>query len=209
MKLLVACEHSQVVTTAFRDEGHEAYSCDVLPTEGKKNWHIQDDVLKHLNDGWDQMIGHPDCTYMCNSGVSWLYKEDDRWEKLREGYEFFLKLKNADIPKIALENPIPHKHAVKYIGRYTQRIQPYQFGHTEQKATCLWLKNLPKLVPTRKVEHEMKKLPKSESQRIHMTPPGEDRWKIRSRTFEGIAKAMAQQWGNKPIQSQLLMEETG
>jgi len=195
MKVLVACEFSQVVTKAFRKIGHDAYSCDILDTEGNPNWHIKDDVLNHLNENWDMMIGHPDCTYMANSGVCWLHKDESRWGKLDHACEFFNKLKKAPIEKICLENPIPHKYARNNIGKYTQIIQPYQFGHLERKATCLWLKNLPKLIPTNDVKEEMKKLPKNISQRIHYTPPGKDRWKIRSRTFQGIADAMADQWG--------------
>lgn len=199
----MACESSGVVRRAFAEEDHEAYSCDILPSDDNSKFHIQDDVTNHLDEDWDLMIAHPPCTFMCNSGVSWLHKDDKRWDELKKAYEFFLVLKNANIPKIAIENPIPHKYAMKYTGRYTQLLQPYQFGHPEQKATCLWLKNLPRLVTTDNRFHEMKKLPKSEAQRIHMTPPGPDRWKIRSRTYEGIAKAMSDQWGNKPLQTQL------
>lgn len=196
MKVLVGCEYSQVVTKAFRDKGHEAWSCDLLPTEGNPDWHIQDDVLNHLNDGWDIAILHPECKYMCNSGVAWLHKDESRWDKLKGATEFFYRLWNSDIPKIAIENPIPHKYAK--LPKDKQIIQPYMFGHPERKATCLWLKNLPELKPTNDVKEEMLKLPKSQAQRIHYTSPGKDRWKIRSRTFEGIAEAMADQWGNIP-----------
>lgn len=199
----MACEYSGVVRQKFRDRGHNAWSCDILPADDNSPFHIQDDVRNYLQLPWDLMIAHPPCTFMCNSGVSWLHKDDDRWDDLKAAYEFFLELKNANIPRIAIENPIPHKYATKFIGKYTQMIQPYQYGHPEQKATCLWLKNLPRLVPTKNTFYEMKKLPKSEAQRIHMTPPGPDRWKIRSKTFEGIAEAMAEQWGNNPIQTQL------
>jgi len=166
-----------------------------LPTDipGK---HIQDDVLNHLDEGWDLMIGHPDCTYMTNAGVCWLHTDWKRWGKLESACEFFLKLKESDIPMICLENPIPHKYARENIGDYTQIIQPYQFGHAERKATCLWLKNLPKLKHTTDLKEEMARLPKKISQRIHYTSPGKDRWKIRSKTFQGIADAMAEQWGD-------------
>ena len=194
MRVLVACEFSGIVREAFRNKGHNAWSCDLLPSEipGK---HIQDDVLNHLDENWDLMIAHPPCTYMSNSGVCWLHKDDTRWEKLSHAISFFNLLKSSSIPKIAIENPIPHKYARKEIGDYTQIIQPYQFGHLERKATCLWLKNLPELKPTNNVFNEMKKLPKKISQRIHYTSPSKDRWKIRSKTFQGIADAMANQWG--------------
>lgn len=192
MKVLVACEYSQVVTKAFRDRGITAFSCDVLPTEGNKDWHIQDDVLNHLNDGWDLMVAHPPCTFMCNSGVCHLSKDESRWGELQKANEFFHKLWNAPIRYIAIENPIPHKYAL--LPKYTQIIQPYQFGHAERKATCLWLKNLPPLKPTNDVYDIMKSLPKNQAQRIHYTSPGKDRWKIRSKTFQGIADAIADQW---------------
>lgn len=199
----MACESSGTVRSAFREKGHEAFSVDILPSDDNSKYHIQDDVRNHLLERWDLMIAHPPCTFMCNSGVSWLHKDDSRWDELKKAYEFFLELKNSNIPKIAIENPIPHKYATKFIGRYNQVLQPYQYGHPEQKATCLWLKNLPRLIPTDNKFYEMKKLPKSEAQRIHMTPPGPDRWKIRSKTFDGIANAMSEQWGNKPLQTQL------
>lgn len=186
MKVIVSCEFSQIVTKAFRDRGHDAFSCDLMPTEGNPDWHIQDDVLKHLNDGWDMMIGHPECTYLCNSGVRWLYSEVGRWEKMYDASDFFYKLWNCKIPKICLENPIPTKHAL--LPEYTQIIQPWQFGHGETKATCLWLKGLPKLQPTKIVDGRIG--------RVHHEPPSVERWKNRSRTLPGIAKAMAKQWGS-------------
>ncbi len=189
MRVLVACEYSGVVRDAFRRGGHEAWSCDILPTEADPRWHIQGDVLEILDDGWDLMIAHPPCTYLCNSGVRWLSAQEGRWDAMREGAEFFKILYNADIPRIAIENPIMHKYAKKIIGtQQTQVVQPWQYGHGETKATCLWLKNLPKLESTNIVE--------GREQRIHKTPPGPDRWKERSRTFQGIADAMAQQWGS-------------
>jgi hypothetical protein len=192
LKVLVACESSQVVTKAFRDKGIEAYSCDLLPGEINKEWHFQKDIMDVYLKDFDLMIAHPPCTFMCNSGVSHLYKDESRWEELRLAKEFFDYLWKANVKHICIENPIPHKYALLPI--YTQLIQPYQFGHPERKATCLWLKNLPKLESTKNVMEEMKKLPKKESQRIHYTSPGKDRWKIRSRTFQGIADAMAEQF---------------
>lgn len=200
-KVLVACEFSGIVRDAFIAKGHEAVSCDLLPTD-KPGPHIQGDVLEVLDDGWDMMIAHDPCTYQCNSGVCWLYNKNGalnkRWKLLDKSCEFTRRLLDAPIEKIARENPIPHKYAVERIGRkYDQIIQPYQFGHLERKATCLWLRGLPKLKPTKDVKAEMEMLPKSQAQRIHWTSPGPNRWKLRSTTFQGIANAMAEQWGEK------------
>ena len=192
MRVLVACEFSQVVCKAFRDRGHEAYSCDILPTEGNPDWHIQDDVLKHLDDGWDLMIAHDPCTYQCNSGVRWLYERPGRWELLRESCEFTKKLFAAKIPLKARENPIPHRYAVELLGiDYTQCVQPHWFGDKETKATCLWLFGLPKLVRTHWITEGIK-------DSVHQMPPRDDRGLARSRTFLGIARAMAAQWGGSP-----------
>jgi len=187
MRVLVACEYSGVVRDAFVNQGHDAWSCDTLPSESAGN-HIQDDVLNHLDKDWDLMIAHPPCTRLCNSGVSWLHKRN-LWKDLDKAAVFFTKLLHADIPKIAVENPIPHKYAVERIGRkYDQIIQPWQFGHGETKATCLWLKNLPRLQPTNIVE--------GREQRLHRLPPSKDRAKLRSKTYIGIAEAMADQFDN-------------
>ena len=196
MRVLVACEYSGKVREAFRAKGHDAWSCDLLPADDGSPYHIQGDVLDILNDGWDLLIGHPPCTYLCNSGVSWLHKIPERWDQMREGAEFFKALWDSDIPKIAIENPIMHKYAKEIIGStQTQLIQPYQFGHPESKATCLWLKGLDPLVETDNVKEVWKALPKKEAQRLHMLPPSADRWKLRSETYQGIADAMAEQWG--------------
>jgi len=188
LKILIACEESQEICKAFRSLGHEAYSCDILPcSSGHPEWHIQDDVLKHLNDGWDLMIAHPPCTRLCNSGVMWLEKRN-LWNDMKKGALFFKKLLEADIPLKCIENPIPHKYALKIIGRkYNQIIQPWMFGHGETKATCLWLVNLPELKPTNIVS--------GREQRIHKLPPSKDRAMLRSKTYPGIAEAMAKQWG--------------
>ena len=189
MNVLVACEKSRLVARAFERLGHYAVSCDILPAEQEGN-HIQDDVLKHLNDGWDLMIAHPDCTYLANSGVRWLHERPERWQKLKEATCFFKALLYADIPKIAIENPIPHKYALEYIGRkYDEIIQPWWFGEGETKATCLWLKNLPPLLAT--VVH-----PGREG-KIWREPPSLERKANRSRTYKGVADAMARQWGGK------------
>lgn len=196
MRVLVACEYSGKVREAFRKLGHDAWSCDLLPADDGSPYHYQGDVFDIINDGWDLMIAHPPCTYLTNAGVSWLYRKEGRWEQMREGAEFFKLLMDAPIPKIAVENPIMHKYAVEIIGRrQDQVIQPWMFGHMEQKATCLWLKGLPLLKPTNDVKEEMLKLPKEVIQRLHYLPPSKDRWKIRSETYQGIADAMAAQWG--------------
>lgn len=187
MKVLIACEYSGRVRDAFIAQGHQAVSCDLLPTDSPGP-HYQGDVFDIINDGWDLMIAHPPCTYLSNSGVSWLHKRPERWEQMREGAEFFKALLDADIPRIAIENPIMHKYAVEIIGkRQDQVIQPWQFGHGESKATCLWLKGLQELEPTQIVE--------GREQRMHLLPPSKDRWKIRSTTYQGIANAMSEQWG--------------
>ena len=187
MKVLIACEYSGRVRDAFIKKRHDAISCDLLPSDSPGK-HYQGDVFDIINDGFDLMIAHPPCTYLCNSGVSWLYRQEGRWDKLKKGALFFKKLLNANIPKIAVENPIMHKYAKAVIGAsQNQLIQPWQFGHGETKATCLWLKNLPKLIPTEIV--------KGREQRLHLLPPSKDRWKLRSLTYLGIADAMAEQWG--------------
>lgn len=194
MRVLVACEFSQVVTKAFRDLGHDAYSCDILPTLGNEEWHYQRDVLEVIGYDWDLMVAHPPCTYLSNSGVRWLYldkqktRNEDRWASMREGAEFFKALLNADIPRICVENPVVHGHAKTLIGQdFTQSVQPWQFGHGYTKRTCFWLKNLPTLRPTNVVE--------GREQLIHKMPPGKDRGLKRSVTPQGMADAMALQWG--------------
>ena len=187
MKILVSCEFSQIVTKAFRERGHLAYSCDLLPTEGNPDWHFQCDVMEIINDDWDLMIAHPPCTYLANSGVRWLYEEGGRYYKMIDACNFFNELLNANIKRICIENPIQHKHAREYIRKYDQIIQPWQFGHEESKAICLWLSGLPKLQPT--------KIMDKREQRVWKEPPSPERWKNRSRFYTGIAEAMAKQWG--------------
>ena len=196
MKVLVACEFSGTVRDAFIRKGHDAMSCDLLPTD-TPGPHYEGDVADVIHDGLDLMIAHPPCTYLTNSGVRHLHTDPSRWEKLDEGAAFFKQLLDAPVPQIAVENPIPHKYAIARIGgrKYDQLIQPYLFGHPERKATCLWLKELPKLVATKDVKEEMLALPKRESNRIHYASPGPYRWKLRSKTYQGIADAMADQWG--------------
>jgi hypothetical protein len=192
--ILIACEYSGTIREAFKKFGFNVWSCDLLPTD-IPGQHFECDVREVLDKGWDLMIGHPSCQYLTNSGVCHLKTDPTRWARLDEAGEFFTLLLNAPIPRIAIENPIPHKYAVERIGRkYDQIIQPWQFGHTESKATCLWLKNLPKLVETNNVKAEMMLLPDRERQRLHYLPPSPDRWKIRSKTYQGIADAIADQW---------------
>jgi len=193
MNILIACEYSGIVRDAFIAKGHHAVSCDFLPTD-KPGPHFQGDVDYMLKcRKWDLIIAHPPCTFMSNSGVRWLYNTDgsenkDRWEELKKATEFFNIFYNYKwCDKIAIENPIPHKHAK--LPKYSQTIQPYEFGHTTSKRTCLWIKGLPLLKPTLIIPKEER------TQDIWLASPGPDRWKIRSKTFQGIADAMAEQWG--------------
>lgn len=197
MKVLVACEYSGTVRNAFLSRGHDAWSCDLLPSEDGSNRHIQGDARDLLNDGWDCLIvAHPPCTRLCNSGVRWLHRPPagktlrQMWRELREGAALFSDFWNAPIPLRCIENPVMHKHAKALIDNYrefAQSVQPWQFGHGETKRTCLWLHDLPPLMPTDVVA--------GRENRVHRMPPGPDRWKERSRFFKGIAEAMADQWG--------------
>jgi len=189
LDVLVACEFSGVVRDAFLALGHNAISCDLLPTESPGP-HIHGDVRDVLDRGWDMMIAHPSCQYLCNSGVRWLYCKDgsldeERWQNMREAGEFFRLLLNAPIERICVENPIPHKHA--QLPPYSQILHPHQHGHGESKATCLWLRGLPDLKPTAIVE--------GRKPRVHFESPGPDRWKRRSITYTGIGDAIARQYG--------------
>lgn len=181
MKVLIACEFSGIVREAFRERGHNSFSCDLLPTE-LSGQHYQCNILEVLHQHWDLMIAHPPCTHLAVSGARW-FKHKKLEQK--EALDFVKMLLNTNIKKIALENPISIISSV--IRKPDQIIQPWQFGHGETKATCLWLKNLPKLVPTNVVSGREAK--------VHKMPPSENRWKERSRTYVGIAKAMAEQWG--------------
>lgn len=199
MKVLVACEYSGTVRNAFLREGHDAWSCDLLPSEDRSNRHITGDARELLNDDWDLlMVAHPPCTRLCNSGVRWLHRPpqgktlDQMWQELRKGAELFSDFWNAPIDRVCIENPVMHKHAKGLIRNYqefTQSVQPWQFGHGETKRTCFWLRNLPPLQST--------KIVSGRDQRVFKASPGPERWKERSRFFTGIADAMASQWGNR------------
>ena len=192
MKILVACEESQAVTIALRKLGHEAYSCDILPESGgHPEWHLQQDVLPLLEKDWDMIIAFPPCTDLAVSGAAWFAKKRADGSQ-QKSIEFFMKFANAKCDKIVIENPVGIMSTL--YRKPDQIIQPWQFGHLEKKATCLWLKGLPKLKTTKIVKEEMEKLPKNKQQRVHYLPPSADRSVLRSKTFQGIADAMAKQW---------------
>lgn len=192
-KILIACEESQAVTIAFRNLGYEAFSCDILPCSGGfPEWHIQGDALLLLNDNWDLLIAFPPCTFLSNAGAVHLYPKgqlnENRYKKGLEAKEFFLKFLNANIDKIAVENPLPSK--IYNLPSPTQIIQPYQFGHATTKRTQLWLKNLPNLEPT----NIIKPTTNTKIAGNWFNSGGKERQKNRSKTFSGIAEAMAAQW---------------
>ena len=206
MKILIGCETSGTVRNAFIERGHDAWSCDILPADDQTNRHIQDDIRNVLKmEAWDLlMVAHPPCTRLCNSGVRWLHKAppgktvQEMWEELDEGAALFSDLWNADIPRIAIENPIMHKHAkarIENFEPFAQSVQPYEFADSVEaednvsKRTCLWLKNLPLLQKTSNLTRETAR------HDIHLASPGPDRWKFRSKFHKGLAQAMAEQWG--------------
>ena len=196
MRVLVACEYSGRVRDAFIAAGHEAMSCDLLPTDAPGP-HYTGPVQDVLNDGWDLMVAHPPCTYLCSSGLHWNKRRPERAQQTEDALVFVRDLMSAPIYHIAIENPIGCIST--RIRPPEQTIQPYQFGHDASKATCLWLKNLPPLQPTQMIEPRMVNgKPRWGNQTDsgqNKLPPTADRWKIRSETYEGIAKAMAGQWG--------------
>jgi len=182
MKVLIACEYSGTVREAFRSLGHDAWSCDLLPSDDDSPYHYQCDVFDIIDQKWDIMIAHPPCTHLAVSGARWF---KDKIKEQVESLDFVRKLMECNIPRICIENPI--SIISSKIRKPDQIIQPWQYGHGETKATCLWLKNLPLLKSTNIVEGRY--------QKCHLLPPSPDRWKIRSKTYDGIAKAMAEQWG--------------
>lgn len=189
MRVLVACEFSGTVRDAFAALGHDAWSCDILPTE-KPGKHIQCDVLTILNYGWDLMIAHPPCTHLAVSGAAWF---KNKTKEQVEALVFVKRLMNAPIPMIAIENPV--SVISTYIRKPDQIVQPYHFGHLERKTTCLWLKGLPVLEHETELKETVDALPKRLQNPLHYLPPTPDRWKLRSKTYTGIANAMASQWG--------------
>ena len=193
LRVLVACEYSGRVRDAFIRAGHDALSCDLLPTE-IPGPHYQGDVTDLLGDGWDLLVAHPPCTHLAVSGARWF--KDKQAEQVA-ALDFVRLLLDAPIPRIALENPV--SVISSHIRKPDQIIQPWQFGHGETKATCLWLKNLSGLEPTNIVE--------GREARVHRMAPGPDRWKERSRTFEGVAQAMADQWGTRELVQPSLFDE--
>jgi hypothetical protein len=194
MKILIACEFSGTVRDAFAAKGHDAWSCDILPTESPGN-HFEGDVLEQLNKGWDLMIAHPPCTYLSNAGARFLYPKkvlnEDRYKLGLKAKEFFMALYNAPIDKICVENPIASK--IFDLPKHTQTIQPYEYGHPFSKNTRLWLKNLPELKPTNNIKWTIQstKIPGN-----WFNKGGKDRQKNRSKFFKGFANAMVDQWGN-------------
>ncbi len=192
MRVLVACEFSGIVRDAFSARGHDAWSCDLLPTESAGN-HIEGDVLEVLADGWDLLIAHPPCTFLTNAANRWLYVDSGQStvaERIRhraDAIRFFQALQTAPVGKIAIENPQPHPYVISVVGRFHDKVQPWQFGDPETKGICWWLKNLPPLISTviETTREDVK----------HRLPPGPERAKLRSKFFPGVAKAMADQWG--------------
>ena len=217
MKVLIGCETSGTVREAFNNKGFDAWSCDLLPADTPTNKHIQDDVRYVLEyESWDFLIvAHPPCTRLCNSGVRWLHvpppnrSKAEMWEELEEGTQLFSDLWNADVPRIAVENPVMHKYAkarIKNFVPHTQSVQPYEFAKNIEdednvtKRTCLWLRNLPPLTKTGTLTRETAR------DDIHKAPPSKDRWKIRSKFHKGLAEAMADQWGSFALNGMRLNE---
>ena len=192
MRVLIACEYSGVTRRAFAARGHDVMSCDLLESEDNSPYHYTGDIRDMLAQPWDLMIAHPPCTDIAVSGAAW-FKEKIADGRQERALDFVRLLMAQDIPRIAIENPV--SVISSKIRKPDQIVQPWMFGHKEQKATCLWLKGLPKLLETNNVKAEMMLLPKRERERLHYLPPSPTRWKERSRTFLGIAEAFADQWG--------------
>jgi hypothetical protein len=195
MKVLVACEESQIITKAFTERGHNAMSCDKYYPGALGFPHYKGDVRDLLDEYYDLVIFHPVCKFIANSGVKHLHTDISRWFRLYEACQFFNLRHKFNSPRVVTENPIPHKYAVGYIGQYDQTYQPWHHGHREIKATCLWLKGVEPLKPSNIVGPPPPNRDKKEWDKVHRCSPGPDRERIRSRTLEGVAKAMADQWG--------------
>jgi len=188
MRVLVGCEFSGRVRQAFRDLGHDAWSCDLLPSDDGSAYHVQGDVRAMLREPWDLAIAHPPCTRLCNSGVRWL-AERNLWRELEGAIIFFQACLNANAPRVAVENPVMHKYARDWIGPASFTVQPWQFGDDAKKRTCFWTRGLPPLVATSDLDGSTARA------ECHLASPGPDRWKERSRTYPGIARALAEQYG--------------
>ena len=204
MRVLIACEFSGVEREAFRELGHDAWSCDLLPADDASPYHHQGDVVPLLAEPWDLVVAHPPCTYLANSGVRWLWTAPGvpdmaRWQAMNDGAQFFSSMFAANTSRLCVENPIQHRYAMSAHGqgRPDQYVQPYEYGHMETKRTGYWLRGLPPLVPTTDLQAATLALPERERARVHYASPGPDRWKIRSTSFPGIAQAMADQWGRE------------
>lgn len=211
LRVLIGCETSGVMRRAFAARGHDAWSCDLLPADDGSNHHITGDVRDHLTDGWDLLIvAHPPCTRLCNSGVRWLHAPptgrslDDMWRELDEGVALFSACWRAPIDRVAVENPIMHRHARERMPAdlpKPQIVQPWWFGERASKATGFYLRGLPKLAPTQRLTPPKSDDPEyTDWHAVHRAPPGPDRWKFRSRTFEGVAEACADQWGGHAVE---------
>lgn len=196
MRVLVACERTQRVTAEFRARGHDAFSCDIEPTAGRKEWHLRGDARQYLNDGWDLLIAHPPCTRLCNSGVQHR-KGEKRRAEFAAAVDLFLAFWNAPVPRVVIENPIPSGYTIDAIGRYyNQIVHPHFFGDPAFKATCLWLKAVPELKRTHHLPIPAKGTPEWEEwNKIHKMAQSKKRAEKRSETFPGIARAFAEQWG--------------
>lgn len=189
MRVLVACEYSGRVRKAFRDLGHNAWSCDLLPSEDNSIFHIQGKAEHLIGECWDLIIAHPPCTYLCNSGVRWLHERPERWAQMETAAMFFTSLLAANADRVAVENPVMHGYARDLVGRGPDfTVQPWQFGDPAKKRTCFWTRGLPPLRPTSDMTAADARAD------CHLASPGPDRWKERSRTYPGIAAAMAAQW---------------
>lgn len=195
MKILCACEESQAVTIELRRLGHEAYSCDIEPCSGgHPEWHLQQDALPLLREKWDMIIAFPPCTHLAVSGAAW-FEQKRKDGRQQQAIDFFMEFANCECEKVAIENPVGIISSTWR--KPNQIIHPWMFGHLEQKTTCLWLKGLEPLVETNNVRNKMMELPRNERERLHYLPPSKDRAKLRSKTFHGIAVAMAEQWAGQ------------
>lgn len=207
MRVLIGCEESGVIREAFSALGHDAMSCDLLPTRIPGN-HYQGNIMDLKDEPFDLAIFHPVCKYLTNAGVRWLHTDPQRWIAMFEGAAFFNALKHFNCRHIAIENPKPHRYAKALIGDYTQSVQPWMFGDLRSKETCWWLHGLPGLMPTNDVRAEMELLPKHEAHACHYAAPGPERERIRSESHPGMARAIAEQWGGYVLEQIQQLEQS-